>query len=153
MRVYLKITIVVIIASGLITSCWHEQSKPDTVFMKTIEQYSTLDSSLKTIIELRPRKVNLGTISRNKIIEGSFSIINKGNKNFNIFEIKPNCDCLSLSYNDTKIIRPHDSLLVKYVLDVHSYYKLISQSIVVIGNCQFGNQTFIIQAFVNQKVQ
>ena len=150
-RSFLKFTLGLLI-SGLITSCWSENSKPDTEFMKKIEFQSSLDSSLKTTIELSPKKVNLGSISRNRIVNGSFLIKNKGDKDFNILEIKPNCDCIKIKYTNILIIKSNDSLLVNYSLDIHNYDRFISESIVVIGNCQFGNQTFIIQAFINQKI-
>ena len=74
---------------------------------------------------------------------GFFYIKNTGKRRFNLLSLKSNCGCLSLNYH-SKEIQPNDSLKVVYVMNVGNKTGLISNSIVAIGNCQFGNQTFYI---------
>ncbi len=142
MRKYLIITV-------LLCSCWSERTKPDSEFMKLIELQASLDSSQKTTIRIAPKKVNLGVINRTKKIAGSFWIKNIGDIDFNILELRSNCDCCKIEFNDSNTIKANDSLEVKYTIKIRNNDDYISQSIVVIGNCQFGNQTFLIQAFIN----
>lgn len=133
----------------ILVSCWSEKSKPDTNFMNLVKQQSSLDSILKTKILIYPKKVELGTIQATKKIEGNFWIKNIGGIDFNLVNLWTDCDCCKTEPITQKTICPQDSLNIRYSIDIQNGEKYISHAIVAVGNCQFGNQTYTIQAFIN----
>lgn len=129
------------------TSCYTETQKPDYKFMKLVHQQAGLDSSLKTTIELIPKKYFFGEKKNLKILKGTFQIKNTGDKPFKIISIESNCNCIITSYN-RKEIAAGDSIEVAFLLDLKYSKGLIRNSIIAIGNCQFGNQTFYIEGTI-----
>jgi hypothetical protein len=116
--------------------------------MNTIKAQAALDSSLKTTIEIVPKKYYFGAIKQSNSLNGYFFIKNTGNINFNIVSIKSNCDCIKTSYAETKFIKPNDSLKVEYQMNIADQKGQINNSIIAIGNCQFGNQTYYFEGSI-----
>ncbi len=137
----------VIAMTFLLTSCYTETKKPDYKFMNQIKEQSFLDSSLKTTISLTPKKYYFGKVKNTDKLEGSFYIKNLGQIDFNIVSIKSNCDCIKTMYTDTKTIHPNDSLLIKYQMITKNLKTSFQNSIIAIGNCQNGNQTYYLEGF------
>jgi len=131
----------------IFTSCYTETKKPDYKFMNTIKTQATLDSTLKTTIEIIPKKYYFGSIKQSNSINGHFFIKNTGQINFNIISIKSNCNCIKTNYAEMKFIKPNDSLKVEYQMNVTDVKGQINTSIIAIGNCQFGNQTYYLEGF------
>jgi len=115
--------------------------------MNLVHQQAGLDSSLKTTIELVPKKYFFGEKKNLKTLKGTFKIKNTGDKPFKIMSIESNCNCITTSYN-RKEIAPGDSIKVDFILDLKNSRGLIRNSIIAIGNCQFGNQTFYIEGTI-----
>lgn len=116
--------------------------------MNTIKEQAALDSSLKTTIEIVPKKYYFGGIKQSISLSGYFFIKNTGKINFNIVSIKSNCDCIKTSYTETKFIKPYDSLKVEYQMNIADQKGQINNSIIAIGNCQFGNQTYYFEGSI-----
>lgn len=136
--------------SVVFSSCYTEIKKPDYDFMNKIRQQVNLDSSLKTTIEIIPRKYDFGKRKFSQKLTGSFYIKNIGSISFNPISIKSNCDCIVTKY-EAKSIEPMDSLKVEYEINTKSQAGYISNTIVAIGNCQFGNQTYRLEGtIINQ---
>ncbi len=131
-----------------LNSCYTETKKPDYKFMNTIKQQASLDSSLKTNIELIPKKYYFGKKMNSEKLKGFFYIKNIGNINFNIISIKSNCDCIITEYGEAKKIAANDSLKVNYEVNIKNQKGFKSNSIIAIGNCQFGNQTFYLEGTI-----
>lgn len=129
-------------------ACYTQTSKPDYIFMNMIKQQSTLDSNKRTTIEINPKKFYFGNLKSGDKLKGFFYIRNTGNLDFNLLAIRPDCACVKISPVITAIV-PGDSLKINYELDLTSELGLISHSIVVIGNCSFGNQTFFMEGIIN----
>ena len=72
---------------------------------------------------------------------------NTGNKKFQIVTIQSNCYCIQTEYYGKEIL-PGDSLVVKYKVNVKNQKGFIQNSIIAIGNCPFGNQTFYIDGSI-----
>ena len=132
----------------IFTSCYTETSKPDYEFMNTIKAQASLDSSLKTTIEIVPKKFHFGTIKKSDSLYGYFFIKNTGKINFNIISIKSICSCIKTTYENTKTIKPNDSLKIQYKMNIVDQVGPISNSIVAIGNCQYGNQTYLFDGSI-----
>ena len=132
------------------SSCYTETLKPDYEFMNRIKQQASLDPSFKTRLELKPAKYFFGNKANSDSLSGSFAIRNIGTKPFHAVSIKSNCDCVKVSYQPA-IILPDDSLTINYEIDIKNRNGLISSTIVVIGNCQFGNQTFYMEGTILNK--
>ena len=132
------------------SACYTKTKKPDYPFMNKIKEQASLDSSLKTRIELHPKKYDFGKKRSSERLTGFFYIINVGNINFNPLSIKSNCDCVVTEY-EAKAIKPKDSLKVNYEINIKNQTGYISNNIVAIGNCQFGNQTFCIEGTIINK--
>jgi hypothetical protein len=113
--------------------------------MNKIKELSKLDSSLLTTIILSPKKQYYGKIKHTDKLRGSFYIKNSGAIDFNIYSIKSNCDCIQVEYTDTKIIHPNDSLLVKYQMQTKNISGNFQNTIIAIGNCKNGNQTYYFE--------
>lgn len=128
-----------------LTSCYTETKKPDYKFMNKIKEQSSLDSSLKTTISLTPKKYYFGKIKKTNKLDGSFYIKNFGKIDFDIVSIKSNCDCIKVVYNDTKVIHPNDSLIIKYEMTTKNMTGVFQNTIIAIGNCQNGNQTYYFE--------
>lgn len=132
------------------SSCYTKTKKPDYAFMELIKQQAAIDSGKRTIIEITPRKYYFGSRKKSEKLQGFFYIKNKGKMNFRILAIRPDCDCIITDFQ-TKNIAPNDSLKINYVVDISNRLGFISNSIVAIGNCQFGNQTFYMEGtIINQ---
>lgn len=131
-------------------SCYTETKKPDYHFMNIIKQQADLAPTLKTQIELRPAKYFFGTKKNSERITGFFYIKNAGDNIFNAISIQSNCDCITVDYPSKEIL-PNDSIQVKYEVNIKNSAGLISNSIVVIGNCQYGNQTFYLEGTIINK--
>lgn len=116
--------------------------------MKAIKAEASLDSNLKTTIEITPKKYFFGSIRPSTSINGFFIIKNTGKINFNILSIKSNCDCIKTKYSDVKFIKPNDSLKIEYKMNIAGQKGQISNSIIVIGNCQYGNQTYYFEGTI-----
>lgn len=134
--------------SILATACYTETKKPDYKFMNTVKRQALLDTSLKTTILITPKKYYYGGIPTAKKLEGSFYVKNIGNKDFNIISIKSNCDCIKTSYPDMKIIHPNDSLKINYEMNATNIKGVFKNSIIAIGNCQYGNQTYYFEGTI-----
>jgi Protein of unknown function (DUF1573) len=128
--------------------CYTETKKPDYQFMKSVKQQSQLDSSKKTTIEITPKKYFFGKKKHDEDFTGFFWIKNKGSINFNIVSIESNCDCIKTEYTQTDFIPPGDSLKISYQLNIQNQRGLISNSIIAVGNCQYGNQTFYLEGSI-----
>jgi hypothetical protein len=135
----------IILVTFLLTSCYTETKKPNYKFMNKVKQQSLLDSSLRTTISITPKKYYLGELKVTEKLEGSFSIKNTGTIDFQIVDIKSNCDCIKTTYPNIKIIRPNDSILVKYEMNTKGIKGAFQNSIIAIGNCQYGNQTYYFE--------
>ena len=143
----MKIILVIITIIFIFTSCWTKQNPIDSILMSKIEKQAALDSLNKTSIELFPRKKYLGHIERRKTIEDQFWIKNIGKIDFNIISIESPCDCVEIKFVGD-IIRPNDSLLINYSIRIDNNENEVKQAIIVIGNCDYGNQTFYTEAFI-----
>lgn len=116
--------------------------------MKTVKEQAALDSSLQTAIELFPKKVYFGSLPSSGKLAGYFTVKNKGQRNFNIVSIASHCDCFTTSYGNATTILPGDSLKVSYQLHISNSKGRVQNSIIVIGNCPNGNQTFYIEGTI-----
>jgi hypothetical protein len=116
--------------------------------MNIIKTQSELESSLKTTIEVVPKEYHFGDIKKSNSLKGYFFIKNTGKINFNIVSIKSNCDCIKTNYTVTKFIKPNDSLKIEYQMNITDRKGQISSSIIAIGNCQFGNQTYYFEGSI-----
>ncbi len=134
----------------LFISCYTKTKKPDYDFMNQIKQQAALDSTLKTQVELKPAKYFFGTKKNTERLSGFFYIKNVGNHIFNPISIQSNCDCIAVHYM-SKAIMPNDSLKVTYEVAIKTRTGFISHSIVAIGNCQYGNQTFYLEGTIFDK--
>ena len=128
-----------------LTSCYTETKKPDYKFMNKVKQQSLLDSSLRTTISITPKKYYFGNLQNVEKLKGSFYIKNTGKIDFKIVDIKSNCNCIKTTYPDIKIIQPYDSILVKYEINTKDQKGAFQNSIIAIGNCQYGNQTYYFE--------
>ena len=131
----------------LLSSCYTKRTSPDYDFMQKIAAQAALDAELKTTIEMLPKKYFFGKTSQPSFLKGSFTIKNTGDKNFQIVTIQSNCSCIQTEYNGKEIL-PGDSLEVKYKVNVKNQKGFIQNSIIAIGNCPFGNQTFYIEGCI-----
>ena len=137
----------IILVSILFSSCYTVLQKRDDDFINQIKQQQALDSTLKTTIELNPAKVFFGNRKNSDKLTGSFYIKNNGSQDFNLLTIKANCHCIDTDYTRTTI-GPNDSLKISYIVDLKNKKGVISNTIVAIGNCQYGNQTFLIEGTI-----
>ncbi len=132
----------------LLNSCWTKHSTTNSSIILEINKQSSLDSVDKTKIEITPKKKFWGYIKRVEVIRDQFWIKNISNVDFKIVAIKSPCDCVNIDYVGD-IIRPCDSLVVKYSIRVRKNETMVKQAIIVIGNCEYGNQTFYTEAYIN----
>jgi hypothetical protein len=132
----------------LLSSCHTEIKKPDYKFMNKIKQLSFLDSSLKTDLVISPQKQYFGNIKNGEEVKGKFWIKNIGKIDFIFYSLKPDCDCISIEYSKTQALKPNDSLKVLYKLNNVETQGIFSHTIVAVGNCQFGNQTFYFEGTI-----
>ncbi|MEO7044122.1 MAG: DUF1573 domain-containing protein [Ferruginibacter sp.] len=137
--------ITLLYVSLLFASCYTKTKKPDYKFMNLVRQQASLDSIQRTKISLSPKQYYFGKLKTTNELKGHFIIKNIGSIDFNINSIKSNCDCIQTIYSGTKIICPNDSLEVKYILNNKGLSGRFQNSIVVIGNCQYGNQTYYFE--------
>jgi len=144
----MKFIFVIVTSIAIFSSCWTKQNPIDSSLLSKIEEQAALDSIYKTTIELSPKKNFLGHIEREKTIEGQFWIKNIGNIDFNIISIESPCDCVDIKFIGD-VVSPNDSLLVNYCIRIYENENEVKQAIIVIGNCNFGNQTFYTEAFIN----
>ena len=136
---------ILLLVTTCIISCYTETKKPDYKFMNKVKEQSLLDSSLKTTISITPKKFYFGNLKATDKLNGSFYIKNIGKIDFQIVGINSNCDCIKTTYNDIKVIRPYDSLLIKYEMATKNLKGSFQNSIITIGNCQYGNQTYYFE--------
>jgi hypothetical protein len=131
----------------LFASCYTVTQKRDDDFLHMIKLQAELDSVFKTSIELKPKKVFFGKRKNSEQLTGFFYIKNTGHINFNLLAIKANCDCIDTDFKTTRIA-PNDSIKILYQVHLKNRTGFISNSIVAIGNCQFGNQTFLLEGTI-----
>ena len=136
-----------LILSILFASCYTKTKKPDYAFMNMVKQQASLDASEKTTIEIIPKKYYFGYKQNSEKLQGYFYVKNVGKINFNLLSIRPDCDCILTDCN-AKNILPDDSIKIAYEVNLKNKRGLISNSIVVIGNCPFGNQTFYMEGII-----
>ena len=118
--------------------------------MQDVKQQAALDETRRTTIELIPKKYFFGYRKNSDKLKGFFYVKNVGKTNFNLLSISPDCDCI-LTDSNSKNILPNDSIKIRYQVNIKNKRGLIRNSIVAIGNCQFGNQTFYIEGtIINQ---
>lgn len=141
----MKQAVIFSIIAIILSSCYTKQNKPDYDFMKKIKELELLDSNQKTKILISPKKYYFGKLNPTNIIKGSFYIKNIGQRDFNYVSIKSNCNCIKTTYQDIKAIHPNDSLLINYEMNTKKTKGLFQNTIIAIGNCQFGNQTFYFE--------
>ena len=134
--------------SILWVSCYSETKPPNNQFMRTVRQQAALDSSLKTTIKLNPKKYSFGAIKAPQKLMGSFKIINNGNIDFNIVSLNSNCNYIEAFYGDAKTIHPHDSLTVNYEMNTAHIRGAFRNTIIAVGNCQYGNQTYCFEGIL-----
>jgi hypothetical protein len=140
----------ILFLSVLLVSCYTKIKEPEYDFMNKIKEQAGLGPLLKTRIELQPRKYMFNKKRFGEKLTGSFYIKNVGNIDFNAAAITSNCECIKTEY-ETVTIKPDDSLRVNYEVDVNGQSGYITSSIVVVGNCQFGNQTYFIEGTIINK--
>ena len=133
--------------SILFASCYTKTKKPDYAFMNTVKQQAALDSTKRTTIEIIPRKYYFGYKKKSETLKGFFYVKNVGKIHFNLLSIRPDCDCIVTDCNSKNIL-PNDSIKISYEINIKNKQGLISNSIVAIGNCQFGNQTFYLEGII-----
>ncbi len=131
-------------------SCYTELKKPDYDFMKRIKEQAGLAPTLKTQIELKPATYFFGEKKNSEHPTGFFYIKNIGKTIFSPVSIQSNCNCIIVDYPSKEIL-PNDSMMVMYEVNIKNSSGLISNSIVVIGNCQYGNQTFYLEGTIINK--
>lgn len=135
----------------VLMSCYSKLRQPDNDFTNTIKKQASLDSSLTTTLEIIPKKYYFGSLKPTKSLSGSFCIRNIGKNDFQIVSIKSNCNCISTKYGQKKIIYPGDSLKVKYEMNTSDLRGIFQNTVIVIGNCQYGNQTYYFEGtIINQ---
>lgn len=78
--------------------------------MNTIKKQAALDSSLKTSIEIYPKKVFFRAKKNSGKVEGYFFIKNTGKIDFNILSIKSNCDCVTSQFGSAEKIEPNSNI-------------------------------------------
>ena len=133
--------------SILFASCYTKTKKPDYAFMNTVKQQAALSSTKRTTIEIIPKRNYFGYKKSSEKLKGFFYVKNVGKINFNLRSIRPECDCIVTDYNSKNIL-PNDSVKISYEININNKQGLISNSIVAIGNCQFGNQTFYLEGII-----
>ena len=133
--------------SILFASCYTKTKKPDYAFMNTVKQQAALSSTKRTTIEIIPKRNYFGYKKSSEKLKGFFYVKNVGKINFNLRSIRPDCDCIVTDYNPKNIL-PNDSIKISYEININNKQGLISNSIVAIGNCQFGNQTFYLEGII-----
>ena len=139
-----------LLASIFFASCYTKTQKPDYAFMHTVKQQAALDATKRTTIEIIPKKYFFGYRKNSEKLKGFFYVKNVGKINFNLISISPDCDCIVTDSNSQYIL-PNDSIKIGYQINIKNKRGLIRNSIVAIGNCQFGNQTFYIEGtIINQ---
>jgi Protein of unknown function (DUF1573) len=132
----------------LFCSCHTETKIPSYNIITSIREQNSIDSSLKTTIVISPKKYFYKTTKNTNKVEGQFSIKNTGRIDFNIVAITSNCDCIKTTYKDVKVIPPGDSLTIKYEMTIINSERDLKNSIIAIGNCQFGNQTYYFEGSI-----
>ena len=133
--------------SILFASCYTKTKKPDYAFMNTVKQQAALSPTKRTTIEIIPKTNYFGYKKSSEKLKGFFYVKNVGKINFNLCSIRPDCDCIVTDYNPKNIL-PNDSIKISYEININNKQGLISNSIVAIGNCQFGNQTFYLEGII-----
>ena len=133
--------------SILFASCYTKTKKPDYAFMNTVKQQAALGSIKRTTIEIIPKRNYFGYKKNSEKLKNFFYVKNLGKINFNLLSIRSDCDCIVTDYNPKNIL-PNDSIKISYEINVKNKQGLISNSIVAIGNCQFGNQTFYLEGII-----
>ena len=133
--------------SILFASCYTKTKKPDYAFMKTVKQQVALSPTKRTAIEIIPKRNYFGYKKNLEKLKGCFYVKNVGKINFKLIAIRPDCDCIVTDYNPKNIL-PNDSIKISYEINIKNKQGLISNSIVAIGNCQFGNQTFYLEGII-----
>ena len=133
--------------SILFASCYTKTKKPDYAFMNLVKQQATLSPTKRTTIEIIPKRNYFGYKKSSEKLKGFFYVKNVGKINFNLRSIRPECDCIVTDYNSKNIL-PNDSVKISYEININNKQGLISNSIVAIGNCQFGNQTFYLEGII-----
>lgn len=133
--------------SILFASCYTKTKKPDYAFMNTVKQQAALSPIKRTTIEIIPKRNYFGYKKNSEKLKGFFYIKNVGKINFKLVAIRPDCDCIVTDYNPKNIL-PNDSIKISYEINLKNKQCLISNSIVAIGNCQFGNQTFYLEGII-----
>ena len=128
-------------------SCYTKTSKPDYNFMNSIKQQARLDSTIRTTIEISPKKYYFGIRKNSEKLKGFFYIRNTGNYKFNMLAIRADCACIKIG-SSLNFIKPGDSLKVIYEVDFTNMRGATSHTIVAIGNCAFGNQTFYMEGTI-----
>lgn len=118
--------------------------------MNIVKQQAELAPTLKTQIELKPAKYFFGSMKNSERLTGFFFIKNTGDNIFNPISIQSNCTCITVDYPSKEILT-NDSMMVKYEVNIKNTTGLISNSIVTIGNCQYGNQTFYLEGTIINK--
>ncbi len=132
----------------LFCSCHTETKKTSYNIITSIKEQNSIDSSLKTTIVISPKKYFYKTSKNTKKVEGQFFIRNTGRIDFNIVAITSNCICIKTTYKNVKVIPPGDSLIVKYEMKIIDPERDLKNSIIAIGNCQFGNQTYYFEGSI-----
>ena len=116
-------------------------------FYNLVKQQAALGPTKRTTIEIIPKRNYFGYKKNSEKLKGFFYIKNVGKINFKLIAIRPDCDCIVTDYNPKNIL-PNDSIKISYEINVKNKQGLISNSIVAIGNCQFGNQTFYLEGII-----
>lgn len=141
-------TVLHLAISILGASCYTEIKPPNYHFMRTVKQQAALDSSLKTTILLSPKNYSFGAIKASGKLVGSFKIINKGSIDFNIVSLNSNCNYIKTFYGNVSTIHPHDSLIINYEINTAHIKGTFKNTIIAVGNCQYGNQTYCFEGFL-----
>ncbi len=119
-------------------SCKKVSTVERPTFLDKVNYYAALDSTKRTEVVLSPRVVYIEDLLK----ENFFYVKNQGTIPFIIDSIfPPNCGCITVSYTK-KRVNPNDSIKIDFF--VNGELKS-SNAIVVVGNCNFGNQTFLIK--------
>jgi len=116
--------------------------------MNEIKNEASLDSLSKTTILLVPKVFDFGKLKTTDNLKSFFFVKNTGKIDFNIKAITANCDCVTTKYRKTEFIHPGDSLKIEYNMNFRGQVGQITNSIIAIGNCQFGNQTYIFKGII-----
>ena len=138
---------ILLVLPFFLTACYTKTSKPDYNFMNSIKLQDALDSNKRTAIEINPKKYYFGIRKNNEKLKGFFYIRNTGDFKFNILALRADCVCIKIN-KSLNYIKPGDSLKVIYEVDFTNMLGATSHSIVAIGNCAFGNQTFYMEGTI-----